>query len=245
MHLILFVGIIEARVKQGFYIGGVLDYSSVSERSTFGRQWPSVDTSMTAPYKNQYGSFGGGLLAGCWLALFGESNPFRIGVEGVMRMNKQRSETFTVPPESNERIRDSISFPYSWGLRVQMGAVLGKQKDWLLYGFVGAVLTQVSWSRAIGVDNLEKSYLLPPHTPNGVYFPFTQVKRKAKGFEVGIGVEKEIWKGHRLGLEASRTMYNKMKFNASDLYEPTVIRANTYEATNTIHRVSMRYIIPM
>lgn len=244
IHLILLASVAEARIKQGFYVGALANYGNVDHKAVFGRSFP--DAAVNEPHSKDYKSFGGGLVAGGWLALFGEDNPFRLGLETSLRVNKNH---YTMEPVEDfrpryERLRDSISFPYTYGVRLQAGCVVGKNKDWLLYGFVGGVLTQMNWSRGISIYNPTKEIGVPPHAPEGVYTPFAQAKRRVKGCELGIGVEKEIWRGHRLGLEVSRTMYNKVTLSSSDIGMPTR-QDNQYTAKNRVDSVSLRYIVPM
>lgn len=246
IHLILLGAVAEGRIKQGFYIGALVNYGSVDHQAVFGRSYRDPSEAVNEPHMKDYKSFGGGLVAGGWLALFGEDNPFRIGVETSLRVNKNRH---TMEPLEDltphyERLRDSISFPYTYGVRAQIGCVLGRDKDWLLYGFVGGVLTQMNWSRGISVYDPKHDLGPYAHAPAGVYAPFAQAKRRVKGCEVGIGVEKEIWRGHRLGLEVTRTMYNKVTLKSLDVNMP-IRQENQYTAKNRVDSISLRYIVPM
>jgi len=72
---------------------------------------------------------------------------------------------------------------------------MGDEKNWFVYGFLGTSFNCVQWNR---YDN---DLILG------------REKRNTMGFLVGLGVEKELSWGHRIGLEITQNLYRKTFFN--------------------------------
>lgn len=192
-------------------------------------------------YDNRYNSFGGGILAGYLLAPCGEHHPLRLGVEVYLRADHQRMRTeMDLLKDEFVAYRDTISFPLSAGARFRAGIAFGEDQSWFLYGFVGGMISKMTWLRtSFNPEGIEEDVFVA--SLPGIYSPVAQVKSNALAFEAGIGLEREIWKGHRIGLDCTRVVYDKRSF-----YAPSIDRDYFgYKSLNHINRVSLRYVIPI
>lgn len=235
---------LEAKVKEGFYLGGVLDYGMVRQKSDSA----IVPLDLNFNYLESYSAFGGGLILGYLFAPCGEEHPLRLGVEGSLRFNNYKHKTFfDAQDEAGVLYMDSISFPYTYELRAVAGMNFGNNDDLFFYGFLGGVISKISWARNenyISPDD-DPDFIGTPSSPENTYFPAIRSQKNVMGVQLGVGIEKEVWKGHRVGLEFAYILYAPVKFTGIDRDFTADPLLHTYNINNKVNRVSVRYIIPI
>lgn len=241
-----------SKVNEGFYLGGVMDYGMVKQKSQANiKETRPVDPDdildMTFDYLESYSAFGGGLILGYLWAPCGEESSWRAGVEGSLRFNNYKHKTFFDAQDAVGVIfMDSLSFPYTYELRGIAGMNFGAEEDLFFYGFLGGVISKVNWSR-------NESYISPddpdfigtPSSPKDTFFPAVRAQKNIMGVQLGVGIEKEIWKKHRIGVEFAYILYADSKLQAIDRSYTADGTLHTYSFNNKINRVSVRYIIPI
>ncbi len=225
-----------AAFNDGFYVGGLLggDYVKECSSATFTIKDVGSDSHN---YNDHYNGAKVGLLLGYMNSPCGPDGWLRIVPEVSMEAGRVRHTTSFITDGTH--YKDRISLPWSFGLRMRVGVVfgfdkneslvqllgniLGSERHWFFYGLLGGVLSPIEWQRQ-----------------NDGY-PLAEQKKKALGMLFGIGLERELACGHRIGLELTRTNYQKQCFSSGDVDE---ISSHTYSARLELTALTLRYSIP-
>jgi len=200
IFIVLPVNCIFGFFEPGFYIGfdGSIDYlhQKVTGGFDMTTQIPDGPTSTSDSLyeqpqhdKLQYSI---GIFAGYLSVLGQKESLWRLAPEVSLRINP--SQNYFLVHHDLDRMEDRFSVPWSLALKMKIGRIMGEEKDYFIYGFLGTSFNCVQWNRY----------------DNGMILG--REKRNTMGFLVGLGIEKELRWGHRIGIEITQNFYKHIGF---------------------------------